>query len=296
MKRRRFIRTASAVLAAAALPPALSRGGEFTGTIKKAIKFPNIDEPTLSIVDKFKLLKDLGFDGVELRGTHADQKSEFIAARDRTGLPIHGLVHGSDPDIAPAIEFCAAVGGNGILVTAPYDKKRPLMESWNERQDIIRAALPAAEKHQVKILVENVWAGFLISALDTERFIDEVGNPWFGSYFDVGNNVRWGVPEHWIQVLGPRIGKLDIKEWDETLHKSEGLRKGFTRELGNGTIDWAEVRAALKQINYSGWATAEVGNADRTRLADIARGMDTVLGLGQGLDGASMVPLGQGQS
>ena len=139
--------------------------------------------------------------------------------------------------------------------------------------------MAAAEKHQVNILVENVWAGFLISALDARSFIDEVGSPWFGSYFDVGNNVRWGVPEHWIQILGSRIGKLDIKEWDETLHRNEGLRRGFSRELGDGTINWANVRAALKKIGYSGWATAEVGNADRSRLADLARRMDTILDL-----------------
>ena len=278
MKRRAFIRTTAAALSAAALP-ASSRGGEFTGVIKKAIKYHNVAEPKLSILDRFKLVKDLGFDGIELRSSHANQKAEFIKARDKTGLPIHGLVNASNPDITAAIEFCAAVGGNGILVTAPYDKKRPLMDSWKERQDIIRKALPAAEKHRVKILVENVWAGFLISALDAERFIDEIENPWFGCYFDVGNNVRWGVPEHWILVLGKRIGKLDIKEWDERLHRSEGLRKGFSSPLGEGTIDWANVRKALKQIGYSGWATAEVGNADRTRLGDIAARMDKILDL-----------------
>ncbi len=278
MKRREFLQSAAALAAASVLPD-VAGAGEFTGVIRKAIKYSNVAEPKLSIEDKFKLVRDIGYDGIELRSSHADQEKEFIKARDKTGLPIHGLVNSSNPDISGAIEFCAAVGGDGVLITAPYDKKRPLMESWKERQAIIRKALPAAEKHRVKILVENVWAGFLISALDAERFIDEVANPWFGCYFDVGNNVRWGVPEHWILVLGKRIGKLDIKEWDEGLHRSEGLRKGFTKPLGEGTINWANVRKALKQIGYSGWATAEVGNADRERLADIAQRMDKILGL-----------------
>jgi len=278
MKRREFL-TSSAALAAASVLPSSSSAGEFTGVIKKAIKYSNVAEPKLSIEDKFKLVKDIGYDGIELRSSHADQAKEFIKARDKTGLPIHGLVNASNRDITAAVEFCSVVGGNGVLITAPYDKKRPLMESWKERQAIIRKALPAAEKHRVKILVENVWAGFLISALDAERFIDEIANPWFGCYFDVGNNVRWGVPEHWILVLGKRIGKLDIKEWDEGLHRNEGLRKGFSNPLGEGTINWANVRKALKQIGYSGWATAEVGNADRERLADIAQRMDKILDL-----------------
>lgn len=276
---RRTLLSTSLAAAASALAPAPARAGEFTGIIKKAMKFPDIDEPSLSIEDKFKLLKDIGFDGVELRYIHIGMEKEFIAARDKTGLPIHGVVNSSEPDIKSAVELCAAVGGEGILVTAPYDKKRPLMESWKERQDIIRAGLPSAEKHNVKILVENVWAGFLISPFDAVKFIDEINHPLFGIYFDVGNNVRWGVPEHWIEILGKRIGKLDIKEWDDNLHRNEGLKAGFTREIGDGTIDWAAVRGALKGIGYSGWATAEVGKADRTRLADIAARMDKVLDL-----------------
>ena len=280
MKRRTFVKSLGAAAAAAAALPVPAPAGEFTGIIHKAIKYHNVAEPKLSIEDKFRLVKDIGFDGIELRSNLVGQQREFIKAREKTGLPIHGLVNSSDPNIPRAIEFCAAVGGNAILVTAPYNKKRPLMESWKERQDIIRKGLPSAEKHGVKILVENVWAGFLISALDPERFIDEVDNPWFGSYFDVGNNVRWGVPEHWIEVLGKRIGKLDIKEWDSRRHNSEGLRAGFKSQLGEGTINWANVRKALKKIGYSGWATAEVGSGDRTRLADIAARMDKILDLG----------------
>ena len=109
--------------------------------------------------------------------------------------------------------------------------------------------------------------------------MDEINNPWFGSYLDVGNNVRWGVPQHWIELLGPRIGKLDIKEWDEQLHLTTGLRAGFNSELGDGTIDWPEVRKALKAINFQGWATAEVRGGDRMRLLGISQRMDKVLGL-----------------
>ncbi|MBG87603.1 MAG: xylose isomerase [Verrucomicrobiales bacterium] len=280
MKRRSFLKTVAAASAGAALPHT-SQAGEFTGVIKKAVKFQNVVEPKLSIMDKFKLVKDLGFDGTELRynADYVKDKRQFINASNKTGLPIHGLIISSNTDIPGAIEFCSEVGGNGILVTAPYDKKKPLMESWRGRQEIFRKGLPAAEKHRVKILVENVWAGFLISALDMERFIDEVDNPWFGAYFDVGNNVRWGVPEHWIEVLGKRIGKLDIKEWDERLHRSEGLRAGFRSKLGEGTVNWANVRRALKKIGYSGWGTAEVGGGNREWLADLAERMNRVLDL-----------------
>ncbi len=283
MKRRNFLRKASHALAigTAGMPllPSPASAGEFTGVIRKAVKFRDVDEPDLSIEDRFKLVKDLGFDGVELRTADRENAADFVRASEKSGLPVHGVINSSNPDLAGAIEFAASVGGDSILYVARYDHKKPLMESWNESQAVIRSGLAAAEKHRVKILVENVWAGFLISALDTVRFIDEIDHPWFGSYFDVGNNVRWGVPQHWIELLGPRIGKLDIKEWDERLHRSEGLSKGFASPIGDGTIEWDQVRAALKKIGFRGWATAEVGPGDRVRLADIADRMNRVLSL-----------------
>lgn len=257
-------------LAAAAKPRPLK--------FKKAVKFHMVTE-NLSVLDKFKLLQDLGFDGTELRTKDKADRKEVVKAIEKTGLPVHGVVNSSDPDITSAIELAKYYGGNSVLVVARYDKKKPFWHSWKSTQETIRKALPAAEKHGVRVLIENVWAGFLISALDTERYIDEIDNPWFGSYFDVGNNVRWGVPEHWVQVLGKRIHKLDIKEWDAKKHSSEGLRQGFATELGDGSIDWAGVRKELAAIGYQGWATAEVKGGDRARLQDIARRMDKILAL-----------------
>ncbi|MBI2478710.1 MAG: hypothetical protein HYV60_08785 [Planctomycetia bacterium] len=100
-----------------------------------------------------------------------------------------------------------------------------------------------------------------------------------GAYFDVGNNIRWGYAEHWIEVLGKRIGKLDIKEFDRKLQNEEGLRAGFNVEIGEGSIDWQRVREELKKIGYAGWATAEVTGGGRERLADIASRMNNVLDL-----------------
>lgn len=249
------------------------------GILKKGVKFSMVDEPNLSVTDRFKMLKEVGFHGTELRTENVEDFATYREAVDKSGFRVHGVVNSDKPDLETAVKFSSDIGGDSVLYVARYDKTRPLRESWNETIGVIRGGLDAAEKHQVKILVENVWAGFLISALDMERYVDEVNHPWFGAYYDVGNNVRWGVPQHWIQILGDRIGKLDIKEWDEKKHSSEGLRAGFSSELGEGTIDWPAVRAALREIGFSGWATAEMRGGNRERLAEISRRMDDVLGL-----------------
>ncbi len=282
INRRRFVSQSTLALGAATFSAgghSPARAAEMTGRIKKGVKITMVKEPDLSITEKFTMLKEIGFDGVELRTEYRDDLAAYLKAVDQSGLKVHGIVNSNKPDLETAVKFASDVGGDSVLYVASYDRKRPLMESWNETQAVIRKGLPAAEKYQVKILVENVWAGFLISALDVERYVDEINNPWFGSYFDVGNNVRWGVPQHWIQILGSRIGKLDIKEWNDEKHSSEGLRSGFSSELGEGTIDWAAVRAALLEIDYKGWATAEVKGGNRDRLSDISKRMDNILGL-----------------
>ena len=111
------------------------------------------------------------------------------------------------------------------------------------------------------------------------RFIDEIDCPAVGSYFDVGNVVRFGYPDQWIRILGSRIGKLDIKEYSRDLQRNEGLWKGFNVEIGDGDVDYPAVREALAEIGYEGWATAEVGGGGRERLAEIARRMNDALSL-----------------
>jgi hexulose-6-phosphate isomerase len=109
------------------------------------------------------------------------------------------------------------------------------------------------------------------------RFVEELNSDAVGVYFDVGNNIRWGYAEHWIEVLGKSIGKLDIKEFDRKLQNEQGLRAGFNTEIGDGSVDWKRVRDELAKIDYTGWATAEVRGGDRARLADIAARMNRVL-------------------
>ena len=96
------------------------------------------------------------------------------------------------------------------------------------------------------------------------RFLDEMESPIVGSYFDIGNVVRFGFPAQWIRILGKRIGKLDVKEYSRKKQKTEGLYAGFQVEIGEGDSDWPNVRKALTEINYkTGWATAEVKGGDR---------------------------------
>ncbi|HDP34547.1 MAG TPA: sugar phosphate isomerase/epimerase [Candidatus Hydrogenedentes bacterium] len=256
-----------------------AHAGEFTGKIKKAVKYGMIGEGKTPL-DKLTLLKDLGYDGVEPNFGEVDM-AELAKASESTGLPVHGVVKGwSFDDINTCIDQAKEIGASSVLIVAgKVDENMPYERNYIETQEKMKRAGEHAAKREIHLLVENVWNNFLLSPLEKARYIDEIDNPWVGSYFDVGNVARYGWPEHWIPVLGKRIVKLDIKEYSTKIMNDEGLWKGFKVEIGEGTINWAAVRRELAAIEYAGWATAEVGGGDRKRLADIAARMDNVLDL-----------------
>jgi hexulose-6-phosphate isomerase len=166
-----------------------------------------------------------------------------------------------------------------LLVPAVVSAEVSYADAYARSQAEVQKALPMAADLGIKIAFENVWNKFLLSPLEMARYIDEFESDWVGAYFDVGNIVTYGWPEHWIRTLGPRILKVDIKEYSRTKRDKEGPSAGFRVELGEGDCNWPAVREALADIGYNGWATAEIPGGDTERLRDIAQRMNRILDL-----------------
>ena len=262
--------------------------------IKKSLKFPMVCVEG-TILEKFKLLREIGFHGVELDSPSDLDRDEVLRAKDETHLAIPGVIdskHWSKPFSHPdpnvraegrraletALHDAKAYGATTVLLVPAVVNKEVSYDAAYERSQIeIREVLPLAEELGVKIAIENVWNNFLPSPLEAARYIDEFDNPMIGWYFDVGNIVNYGWPEHWIHVLGKRILKLDIKEFSRKKRNDEGLWKGFDVKLLEGDCDWPAVMKALDEIGYSGWASAEVPGGGEERLREIAERMDRIL-------------------
>ncbi|MDD4871276.1 MAG: sugar phosphate isomerase/epimerase [Kiritimatiellae bacterium] len=285
INRRRFIQASSLFLGSVSVSSLLGKisqaqTGEAGGRIKKALGWDMIQEK-LSVEDKFRLAKDVGFEGVEV-STHMSKEKAveprvLADASAKVGIPIHGVSNGGHPDLEAAIDDAAIYGATTVLHVVRANPEGSFMENYKQTQELIRKAVPHAEKKNIKILVENVWATFLIEPLTMARYIDEIGSPFVKAYFDVGNVMRWGWPQQWIEVLGKRIEKIHIKEYNLKVAMKEGMGKGFDFPLGQGDINWKLVREQLKNIQFRSWATAEVRGGDRQRLADISAQMDKVL-------------------
>lgn len=283
MKRREFFSVSAAGLILPGLAGAESPGP--SSPWKRAYMLGGLRPG--KVRETFQLLKEAGFEGVELISPNDLDRKEVLEARDSTGLVIHGVSGSrhwkdtlSDPDpavverglaaIRQEIEDCKAYGGTTVLVVpAVVTPKVSYQQAWERSQRAIRTLLPAAEKAGIVLAIEEVWNKFLLSPLEFARYVDEFDSPFVKAYFDVGNVVEFGYPQEWVRTLGKRIVKVHIKEYAKP--------KRFDYLLGEGDeIDWGDVRAAFREVGYQGWITAEVPLRNPT---DIVRRMNQLFEL-----------------
>lgn len=265
-------------------------------TLRKAAMIGMVGEGA-TLVDKFQVLRDCGFEGVEVDSPSSIARDEWLGAAEKSGLVIHGVVNSAhwrkplnhpEPAIAKeaaqALETCLrdakAFGASSILlVPGVVNKELAYDECYVLSQERIKAVLPLAKELGVTIAVENVWNGFLLSPLEAARYVDEFKDDRVAFHFDIGNVINFGRPDQWARILGKRIAKLHIKDFSLKKRDGEGLWKGFDVELGEGDAGWSAVMAALDASGYStkaggNWATAEVRGGDRKRLREVSEQMD----------------------
>lgn len=265
------------------------------GKLKKCCKIGMVGEGD-TLVEKFQLLKDVGFDGVEMDGPSGYDWKEVVDAKIEVGFEVPGVVcstHWSKPlsDPKPEVRAEGVAGleaalrdarlfgaSTVLLVPGVCNGNVSYKDAWERSTHELAAVLPLARELDIKIALENVWNDFITDAKEAARYLDQFKGEHLGWYFDVGNIVRYDDPVNWVRTLGERIIKLDIKDYSRAKMEAEGVWKGFDCKIGapESSAGWAEVMAALAEVGYEGWGSAEVGGGGRERLAEISKNMDEV--------------------
>jgi L-ribulose-5-phosphate 3-epimerase len=258
-----------------------------------------------------KLAKDAGFDGIELTldaagdlnpDTTDAHLQELKAAAQEIGIALPSVASSlywtysftsDDPaerkkahDAAlTELRFAKALGADTVLVVpgsvgVEFVPDRPIVPydtAYDRALDEMKKLAPAAEEARVAIGVENVWNKLLLSPLELRDFLDKIGSPYVGSYFDVGNVVYAGYPEHWIRILGKRIKKVHFKDF----RRNPGGLNSFV-DILSGDVDWPAVMRAFADVGYDGWAAGEMipayQHAPDQIIYNTARSMDRILG------------------
>lgn len=232
------------------------------------------------------LAKDAGFDGIELAldengpVSMSSTKDDILKVKEMAkeiGLELYSVACGlywtynytsaNEENVKRAkeitkkqLEVASWLGCDTILVVpgaveVAFDPGEVVEYdvAYERTLCALRELAPVAEKLKVSIAIENVWNRFLLSPMEMAEIIDKVGSEYVGSYFDVGNVLFSGYPEHWIKILNKRIKKVHFKDY----RRAAGDMHGFV-DLLAGEVNWQKVMEQLKNIEYDGWVTAEM--------------------------------------
>jgi L-ribulose-5-phosphate 3-epimerase len=293
--RRDFLKLAGAAAATAVAPiAALAELPAKKRSLKKAVMYATIGFPG-SVLDKFKALKAAGFEGVEpMSHMRQDEVANALAETGLKAASVRCDTHWSRPLSHPdakvrndgreglqrALQDAKKYGATSVLLVPGVVNKDVTYDDCFKRCVAeVQRVLPVANDLGVKIAIENVWNNFITKPDQAVALLDAIDSPLVGWHLDVGNVGRYGSAEDWIPVLGKRILKLHVKEFNTKDLPPENLGKGFGVRLLEGTNNWPAIMKALDATGYDGWGISEQpGNQskDAAALKDLSERMDKI--------------------
>src|SRR6185312_5118740 len=188
-----------------------------------------------------ELVKKSGFDGIELwlgdvpwfqmNTTDAELRTlrrtvegaGLVVSNVSTGLHWASPLSARDPVIRAQaariverqIEAAVLLGCDAILVVAGLvTEDVPYTEVYQRCVEALKPLGDTARRAGVRIGCENCNAEqrFLLSPREFQQFLNDVDNPAVGLHLDVGNIHDTGFAEQWIELHGPRITRIHLKD------------------------------------------------------------------------------------
>jgi len=239
--------------------------------VKKGIYYGSLPSK-LSLEERFALAKRAGLDGVEIPSSFDTQEEveQLRAIAEKAGIELHSVMastHWQFPlsstdetvrtqaveGIQHALWVAKWAGADTVLVVpAVVTEDVSYAAAWEISQKSLRELLPTAEETGIRMAIENVWNKFLLSPLEMRDYIDSFEHELIRAYFDVGNILIYGYPHQWIEILGERICKVHIKDFN--------VQKRDFVPLLTGNVDFPRVMNALRGIGYDDYLTAELAS------------------------------------
>ena len=238
------------------------------------ISFSTIACPDYSWVDIYSMAKDLGFDGIEIRGMGDDfaaykampfteaNRPKTMAKLKALNIEIPCLSSGcclknrerEAETIEELTEYCKLAQ----QINAPYIRVLADLEAApnGEVDDAyvaqqLRKLAPIAEEYDVTLLVET--NGVYSDTRRLRALLDNVGSHKIAALWDMHHPYRFAgeSPEQTVANLGERIKYVHTK--DSVMEDGKVVYK----MMGEGDLPIQEMIEALKSIQYTGYISLE---------------------------------------
>ena len=249
----------------------------------------------LPLADFFQQAAVAGYEVVELcmrrqgeltPASPPDQLAQIVATAQAHGLALVSLTHshctGNLLDSGPAQQTSIRETEVGLRAAAAMGIPCTLHTLGSLRPDLyyddayrngvysLQQLAATAEQLGVTLAVEFVWNGFLFSPLEMKHFLDEVGSPAIGFYFDPGNMAVFQYPHHWVRIVGRHIKMVHLKDW-----RGRALNGSWPALLA-GEVDYVAMNRELRVLGYDGPMISEVP-ADIASFAETAAAIRKII-------------------
>ena len=255
-----------------------------------------VSTPEYDITEVVKVLKELGFDGIEWRvsdpamdksddysfetrywynnlSTIDVKKIDEVAAEiknicDKSELKIFALSTGLEAweteDIERVMKAANTMNCRNIRVIAPwYDGKESYVELFNKTVEQTKILEKLAEKYDVRICFETHMGNIIPSASAAYRLVSNFNPKYIGVIFDPGNMVFEGFENYrlGIELLGEYLSHIHLKNavWElkETTGDGVNVWKQTWVPLNKGYADIKKLVKVLKDTGYEGFMSLE---------------------------------------
>ncbi|MDR3364555.1 MAG: AMP-binding protein [Clostridiales Family XIII bacterium] len=238
------------------------------------LAFSTLGCPDFGWSDIYSMAKDIGFDGIEVRGLGKQvsfgkdkpftpealpQTIEKLSALSleisclSSGCVLRerGIIEENISGLTSYIELAARL--NAPFVRALGDRAIAPDGDVDDGAvaEALRRILPACERHGVTLLLET--NGVYSDTARLARVLAEAGSDHAAALWDFHHTVRYGAetPEQTVQNLGAHI---------KYVHAKDSLMKDGAPEyrfMGEGDLPIAAVMMALNSVNYDGYICLE---------------------------------------
>jgi len=218
---------------------------------------------TLSLRELGKLVKGLGFDGIELPVRPGFQVEPGKVGKDLPaaakqlagmGLKIHSV---AGPTDEATIAACAEAGIPLIRVCIYTNRANNYLEVEAATQREYDALLPLLEKHGVAIGVQNHCDDYVCNAMGVRHLIEKYDPKQICAVWDVAHCALNGEdPELAIDMLWSHLRLVNFKNayWQRTTGtEAEWVQwRPHWTSGRQGLAPWPRAAEALKQRGYQG--------------------------------------------
>lgn len=157
------------------------------------------------------------------------------------------------------------------------DRDISYLEGYSRGVESLHSLGRIAKNMGVDICIENVDQKFLTSPLEFSNYLNEINHKNVKACLDIGNTTLCGYPNHWIELLKSKIGKIHLTD--------TRIRMGKLVEfvpVGTGMIEWSKILPDVAE-HYSEYATVEAffnPKLTENQLLGISNRLDEILKMG----------------